>query len=594
MDSKYKINKRDPRLRYALWKVHEFRDYYLGNELEFVNLEVDHIIPESLCKNTVKFKEYLKLMNLDDDFEVNSILNYVPTNRFINNRKSNGLLPPAIAALALNRAKRVAKKVIKYIELFDKDIEVNEIITNLKTNIKSEKEIEYVYDMITDDKDQFEDRKYIDKEDIFRPYQRSIRRIDLDGFLPSFRESEASCMFLFRTLSIRGCMMTLNNKQIINQLFKGIKTDPKYDLRGFISYHTKEDDYCIQLGNNKFILNREETLELCTIVDDFTSEYMESLMEVEEKLGTIRFKRSRKGAYKLIKINTELWKMILRFMSKNDAYNTSGEWSIFDPNEYMIKVYSQNHKRYQNGYHSIINLERDYDDIFDKYSIPNNDIWLVWKPHFKVHSLSELKNINESNNWNAKIAFKWLTEELIPKVIYENTVSSNIFGKPKLAYNDFLETFNIYSYISTDCVQIIEIDDIKNKLNLLEAINYLQSFFSVYESIFLKKENIANIYLALIEVLRSSKKFDIGYVTGNLGFTKTNDYKILIQDIERYTSKIEDSIVGNFSIDTTLRCILVTLRDFDCSLSENQISNICSLLEPLVEIYNRESLLNKQ
>ncbi|WP_282806515.1 hypothetical protein [Clostridium tetani] len=48
----------------------------------------------------------------------------------------------------------------------------------------------------------------------------------------------------------------------------------------------------------------------------------------------------------------------------------------------------------------------------------------------------------------------------------------------------------------------------------------------------MKKENIDNIYLALIEVLRSSKKFDIGYVAGNLGFTKTNDYKTLIQDIQ--------------------------------------------------------------
>lgn len=401
-------------------------------------------------------------------------------------------------------------------------------------------------------------------------------------------------MFLFRTLSIRGCMMTLNNKQIINQLFKGIKTDPKYDLRGFISYHTKEDDYCIQLGNNRFILNKEETYELCTIVDDFTSEYMESLMEVEEKLGTISFKRSRKGAYKLIKINTELWKMIVRFMSKNDAYNTSGEWSIFDPNEYMIKVYSQNHKRYQNGYHAIINLERDYDDIFDQYSIPNNDIWLVWKPHFTVHSLKDLQNIDEKSNWNAIMTFKWLIEELIPKVIYENTISNNIFGKPKIAYRDFLETFNVYSYISTDCIQIIEIDKIKSKLNLLEAMNCLQSFFSVYESTFMKKENIDNIYLALIEVLRSSKKFDIGYVTGNLGFTKTNDYKTLIQDIQNYTSKIQDSIVGSFTIDTTLRCIVVTLRDFECSLSENQISNICSLLKPLIEIYNREILLKKQ
>lgn len=594
MKENFEINKRDPRLRYALWKAHEFREHYYGNELEFADLEVDHIIPASLKKNPEKLKEYLKLMNLDDDFEVDSILNYVPTNRFINNRKSNGLLPPAIAVFALNKAKSVSKKVVKYIELFDKDIKINEIITNLKTSIKSEQEIEYVYDLITDDKEQFEDNEYVSEGDDFKPYQRSIKRISLDGFLPSFRDIEASCLFLFRTISIRGCMISLNNNQIINQLFKGTKTNPEYNLRGVVSHPTKKDGYYIQLGNNRFILSTEETYELCTIIDDFTEEYMESLIEVEEKLGTMNFKKSRNGAYKLIKINTELWKMIVQFMKKNDAYNASGEWSIFEPNEYMIKVYSQNHKRYRNGYHAIINLERSYDDIFDNYSIPNNEIWLVWKPHFKMYSLNEVQNINVRNNWNAQITFKWLTEELIPMVIYENTVSSNIFGKPKIPYCDFLETFNVYSYVSTDFIHIIEINNMKNKIKLLEATEYLQSFFSVYEAIFLKKDDIKNIYLALLEILKSSIKIDLGYITGNLGFTKTNNYEILIKDIENYINKVNAGIVGNYVIDTTLRCIVVSLRDFECLLSENQIKNICDLLKPLIDIYNREILLRKQ
>lgn len=587
-----KHDQSEPAVRFALWKAYNCREYYYKGELDLAELEVDHIIPKSLAKKPTEYKKYLNLMGLDEDFELNSILNYVPTKKYINIRKSNKLLPPLVAAMALGDAREKAKKVEEIIELFNKNIKINEVITHIKTSFRSEKEIEYVYDRVTDDIGEFENMKYVDKDD-FRPYQCSVKRINLDGFLPSYREIKASCMFLFRTLSIRGCMMSLDNTEIIQQLFKGAKTDPKYNLRGFIVHPSKQEGYYIQLGNNRFVLNTEETYELCSIVDDFTEEYIKSLVEVEKNLETITFKKAKNGGYKLIKITIGLWRQIVNFIRNNDAYNTFGEWSVFEPNEYMIKVYTQNHKKYENGYHTIIYLEREYDKIFDNFNAPDDEIWLVWKPHFTIHNDNDIKSISKNKNWSPQMAFTWLTEELIPMVIYENTVSSNFFGKPKIIYSEFIKNFEIKSFIDTDFVYIINSEDILNERSLLEAMEHMQSFFSVYETIFLKKEDINNMYLAVLRILENSKNIDLGYITGNLGFTKTNSYEKLMEDINNYINEIKDSIVGSFTIDTTLRCIVVCLRDFKCSISINQIQEICYLLKPLIKIYNREALLKK-
>lgn len=591
---KVKIHyKREPALRFALWKAHKCREYYYGGELDLAELEVDHIIPQSLVKKPTEYKEYLKLMGIYEDFEVNSIFNYVPTKKYINLRKSNDLLPPGIAAIALGNARKIAKKVEEIIELFDKNIEINEVITHIKTSVKNDQDIERVYDMLTDDTEEFQNRKYVNKEDIFRPYQYSMKRISLDAFLPSYIETEPSCMLLFRTLSIRGCMITLNNTQIINQLFKGIKTDPKYDLRGFIAHPSKQGGYYIQLASNRFILNKEETHELCSIIDDFTEEYMDSLIEIEKKLETINFKKTKKGAYKLVRISCTLWRNIVHFIANNDAYTTKGEWSIFEPNKYMIKVYTNNHPMYENGYHTIIHLEREYNRFFDDYCITDDKIWLVWKPHFTIHADKDVNDMGQKRNWNPQNAFKWLTEELIPKVIYEETIPTNIFGKPKVTYEGFIKKFDITAFIDTDFIYLINVKDIVDKGTLLDSIQKMQSFFSTYETIFLKKEEISDVYLAALKILENSNNIDIGYIAGNLGFTEANNYEKLIEDINNYINEIKDSIVGSFTIDTTLRCILVCLRDFKCSLSINQIQDVYYLIKPLIEIYNREALLKK-
>ncbi|MCM1991162.1 HNH endonuclease [Oceanirhabdus seepicola] len=594
MNKNKAISKNNPKLRYALWKTHDFREHYTGEPLDFRSLEVDHIIPESLSKNPQKLKDYLNLMDLDENFELNGILNYVPTNRFVNNRKNDELLPSGVAALALNAARKKADKVLKIMELFDKDIKVNKVITQLKTSINHEDGAEYVYDMLSDDYEEFKEEKYINKDGVNRSYKYSIKRIELQAFLPSYRDFKGSCLFTFRTLSIRGCMISMDSEQIINQLFKGINTNPEHGLRGFISHPNGDKGFYIQLANNRFILNSEETNELCSIVDDFVEEYFNSLVEVEKKLNTINFVKSKNDGFKLIRIDNELWRKIISFTAKNDAFNSSGEWSVFEPNEYMLKIYTNNHEKYGSGHHAIIHLERDYDKLFNNYLEADNKIWLVWKPYFKINKSEDIESLNDKGYWSIKKVFEWLTSEMIPRVIYEDMVQYNIWGKPKVSFEGFVNSFDVSRFVDYNNVFLIqEKEEIDSSRKLLNIIDYLQSFFSTYETIFLRKEEIENIYKGLLLIINNSKKIGISYISGNLGFTNARTMEKLIEEINNYIQKIDDSKIGSYTIDTTLSCLQVCLRDFECKISLEEIHNVYFYLEPLINIYNRDKILKK-
>ncbi|MFA9399347.1 MAG: hypothetical protein ACERKV_13920, partial [Clostridiaceae bacterium] len=60
-----------------------------------------------------------------------------------------------------------------------------------------------------------------------------------------------------------------------------------------------------------------------------------------------------------------------------------------------------------------------------------------------------------------------------------------------------------------------------------------------------------------------------------------------------YIQNTNDTKVGSFTIDTTLRCMQVCLRDFKCILSLEEIHKVYSFIEPLITIYNRDKVLKK-
>lgn len=104
--SKYKI---DALLRIAIFEAYGKKCFYTGIPLDYQDMEIDHIIPESLAD---KIDEIKSDYGLDKDFNINGCENLVPTRHDINNRKSNTLFDKATTLYYISLAKSHKDKIL--------------------------------------------------------------------------------------------------------------------------------------------------------------------------------------------------------------------------------------------------------------------------------------------------------------------------------------------------------------------------------------------------------------------------------------------------------------------------------------------------
>ena len=82
--SKYRFNIID---RQAIHEAYERKCFYCGEIVYFRELQIDHIIPESLLDKEDEYKALVKRLSLPNSFNINSYYNWVPTHSKCNNRK---------------------------------------------------------------------------------------------------------------------------------------------------------------------------------------------------------------------------------------------------------------------------------------------------------------------------------------------------------------------------------------------------------------------------------------------------------------------------------------------------------------------------
>jgi hypothetical protein len=75
--------------RWAVYFVHGAKCYWGGEPINLQNMEIDHIIPQSLLKDPQKKAEVFKRYNLPDEFNIDSYENWMPCCRKCNLEKSN-------------------------------------------------------------------------------------------------------------------------------------------------------------------------------------------------------------------------------------------------------------------------------------------------------------------------------------------------------------------------------------------------------------------------------------------------------------------------------------------------------------------------
>lgn len=287
------MNTQDQNVRRAIWEVYNCKCFYTGDPLGYSEMELDHIIPVVYRDKPYELHKILKDCGLDDDFHIDSLYNLVPTSKLNNGRKSDMQFEIKSLLFWFGLTKKNVSAIEKRIIKLKKRKNYDEHLSMLKTQIDDEKDGEVrekllvdIISFISNENEDFIEQEEIyekENEQVFKKYKKSI---GLEAIMPRYNNPETECVLYFRTLKARDCMLVLDNKIVLSQLFSGLFTDPKYGARGFLEYdHSKHnlqesinfDNINIHLGSNRLKLSKDDIYLLCAVIDSYAIKYIESL-----------------------------------------------------------------------------------------------------------------------------------------------------------------------------------------------------------------------------------------------------------------------------------------------------------------------------
>ncbi|RAS76661.1 HNH endonuclease [Priestia endophytica] len=575
--------KSKPEIRYALWQAYKRKCAICGEPIEYTNLHVDHILAESLEKNSEELNKVLKRYKLTNNFDINSLYNLRPACSYCNIQKSNHESPEEITYRLLRKAKNKIKDIERGIKQFKEDAAYAlkvEAMRGLVANgeLKIEEYIDQVNNFIAD-----YGQDYIEIDNKLNNF-RLIKQhsVMLEGNLPTLNDPEGNCLFTFNSFYIRGVQISLSHKEILQVLYKGVKTSFKLLMRPYIVDKLDENNFLIQLGGCRFNLNASETNHLCNVIDKFIYEYLNALKKIEKTLQSEEFipVNDEKLKYKLIKINKNIWKLMLEFAQEHDNYHGEGYWHIFDSSgRNMLKIYNNlPTDRYNSGFHCFI-----HSLVEDSHSWePSNDVWLVW------WYIGEDEEFGIRTYWTVQQTYNWLTKEFIPFVLYN---FNKPFKKEKVSFRKYREQNNIQDIFYRESNRFHNRHKIKTSGDLLHLIESLQLHYSVTNQIFFDKEAIHKIYDSLVYILDICPSPDYYYTCRKLDLKKTENRKDLkAQILEKKKSEKYGKIYGG-SLDILFRTLFINIELSIQTINEDEVEKITKLLEPFIEEYNMSKLV---
>lgn len=601
-----KINKNDEFVRRAIWEAHKYRSFYTGKPIDYTDMEIDHIIPKSYKDKEDDLKRIFKECGLDNDFELDSLFNLVPVSKYENRRKSNKELSTRAIIYYLELAREKAPIIEEKIDKFRKQRNYDKHISMLKTYVteeddgqKRDKILDNIFSLISDDNEDFKEEEKLynkERELIFRKYTKSI---GLKAIMPKYDDPETICVLNFRNLKLRNCIVRLDNRTVLSQLFIGLFTDPKYGTRGFIEYEKLEnknndvidlDKVSIYLGNNKIKLFREDIYNLCDLVDAYALKYIELIKNIENILKTHSYQLSkRRSNYKLITISYNNWLKLVDFAYRHDVDNGKSKWHIFDRNPYYLKVYTnKKHVKYDTGFHAFFHAEFSEDIVLYPVLSPPKEVCITFEFLEELDKVG-VDCINERESWNAEISYKWLINELLPKVLGNNE-KNKILSRNEKRYNNILETnkdFERVYYLKNK--EINKYNDLYEIITLLQ-IHYHSRAHSKYR---VKKSELEGIYNSILKCILKSKRIDLHYISSKLGLNHCKTVSELIDSVKHIIEEIDDMTINGFGIDYLFRALLIAIESKKINLSLSDMCYIRDNIDFFIETYDREVLLEK-
>jgi HNH endonuclease len=595
-------------VRQAIWECHDCRCAYWGHPIELDDMQIDHILPESLDKEPLKKIQVLEQYKLDQDFILNSLENYVPSSRKANREKGKSILPTA-TDLLLKKAKRKAPKIITKVNQILQNIDLERSKSAIRNEISGDhQKAENLYNSLTDQDEHFSEEHYVNDYAETSIYHYSKQKILVTSYLPTFSNSgKGSCLIVFKTLKIRNCSITFEHEEILNFLCLGRDTTLDMELRRFVvcQDHHNKNIYYIQLGNVRFPLESETLEVLLEIIDDFASQYLNYIMMLEGCSDSRLFKPSkRRDGFKLFKTEKWLWKLLVEFSWRFDYEEGNSLWHIFDRGNNIIKVYTENKtEQFDSGHHAYLCSENVESRFYDA----SHEVWVTWTSILLDSEKKQgLSVFSDRKSWNASFTYSWLINELIPYVIYYFSLREDgllNFFKRKLSYvksfdqimyQKFLKKFDSRKYITDGSAKYnsIEINRINTSSDLLRNAHKLQLFFTMQRDIVpIGIEHLSKLLESLCICIRHSSSDDWHYIRSKLSFVDSNNKESIIQDIQRFDQTYNEKYVRSYILDSIFRSFISALETNQ--LNKDEVKIITDSWIPFIEFYQENILIQR-
>lgn len=98
-------------IRTALWNSYNNKCFYCSQSLLWDDLQIDHLVPESIVTDPNRFSKLKSDYELNNDFRINDLYNLVPTHSRCNNRKTDILFSKKTTLFYLEITQQKIEKI---------------------------------------------------------------------------------------------------------------------------------------------------------------------------------------------------------------------------------------------------------------------------------------------------------------------------------------------------------------------------------------------------------------------------------------------------------------------------------------------------
>ncbi|WP_109830122.1 HNH endonuclease family protein [Reichenbachiella versicolor] len=385
-------------IRYAVWKAYDQRCAYTGHRIDnFDNLQIDHIIPRKSIQAMIDQK--IVKYDLDQNFQINSLENLLPTTKRPNQQKGSRPLSANAEFFFIELARKKKFKVLDEIEKF-KRLEKNEELNALKKYWQEKWKFDQpVSTEIIRKHDEFEvSRKLTLRNDLYDTHHlwNSQKTLAMNGHLPSKFDEIGNCVIEFKNIET---MISLTHYQIMSL----IKQKESKGISDIIKYGNSYNDTRIftVIESNAVHLKLQEFQDLVHVLDDFTTNYKKFYEEFEEFVDVLGLERKEDSDYyKLLTTTRDNWNRLLNYSNRYDLNNGTG-------NEYSFNY---------NG-STVICLDKKLNNIkfwlipdtvenqsFESFKAPDNELNVLWR----IPDTQDRIRMKDGDVWTAKQCKDWI------------------------------------------------------------------------------------------------------------------------------------------------------------------------------------------